>query len=415
MHTVEQLRNGQLKGIQRLQLSEQLTELPREILTLSDSLEILDVSNNLLCELPEWLTELTQLKIVFASNNRFTLLPLVLGQCERLEMVGFKNNQIVRVAEESLPEQLRWLILTDNQIKQLPESLGHRPRLQKLALAGNQITALPKSFKNLLNLELVRLSANQLDAFPQVLLELPKLAWMAFAGNPFCERLSHNESVPQISSASYSINHVLGQGASGVISHADWLNRDFDFPAEVAVKVFKGEVTTDGYPQDELQACLQAGLHTNLVKSIAQVNEDDHLALVMELIPSDYFNLGLPPTLDTCTRDVFKSEFTLSVEKIEYIVDQMLNVFSHLHENKVCHGDLYAHNVLINRQGEMIFGDFGAASVYDYLTDAQQQGVRRVEARALSHFIEDLLSVCDHNDIGSTSYQRLSNMMRLAG
>lgn len=130
MHTVEQLRNGQLAGIQRLQLSEQLTELPREILTLSDSLEILDVSNNLLCELPEWLTELTQLKIVFASNNRFTRLPLVLGQCERLEMVGFKSNQIVRVAEESLPEQLRWLILTDNQIEQLPESLGHRPRLQ---------------------------------------------------------------------------------------------------------------------------------------------------------------------------------------------------------------------------------------------------------------------------------------------
>ncbi|WP_099608144.1 leucine-rich repeat-containing protein kinase family protein [Vibrio coralliilyticus] len=415
MHTVEQLRNGQLAGIQRLQLSEQLTELPREILTLSDSLEILDVSNNLLCELPEWLTELTQLKIVFASNNRFTRLPLVLGQCKRLEMVGFKSNQIVRVAEESLPEQLRWLILTDNQIEQLPESLGHRPRLQKLALAGNKITALPKSFKNLLNLELVRLSANQLDVFPQVLLELPKLAWMAFAGNPFCEHLSHNESVPQISSSSYSMNHVLGQGASGIISHADWLDKDFDFPAEVAVKVFKGEVTSDGYPQDELQACLQAGHHTNLVKSIAQVNEDNHLALVMELIPSDYFNLGLPPTLNTCTRDVFKPELTLSAEKIEYIVDQMLNVFSHLHDNKVCHGDLYAHNVLINAQGEMIFGDFGAASVYDYLTDAQQQGVRRVEARALSHFIEDLLSVCDRNDIGSTSHQRLSNMMRLAG
>ncbi|ERB65647.1 protein kinase [Vibrio coralliilyticus OCN008] len=415
MHTVEQLKNGELTGIQRLQLSEQLTELPREILTLSDSLEILDVSNNLLCELPEWLTELTQLKIVFASNNRFTHLPLVLGQCERLEMVGFKNNQIVRVAEESLPEQLRWLILTDNQIEQLPESLGHRPRLQKLTLAGNKIKALPKSFKNLLNLELVRLSANQLDVFPQVLLELPKLAWMAFAGNPFCEPLSHNESVPQISSASYSMNHVLGQGASGVISHADWLNGDFEFPAEVAVKVFKGEVTSDGYPQDELQACLQAGHHTNLVKSIAQLSEDNHLALVMELIPSDYFNLGLPPTLNTCTRDVFKPEFILSAKKIEYIVDQMLNVFSHLHDNKVCHGDLYAHNVLINAQGEMIFGDFGAASVYDYLTDAQQQGVRRVEARALSHFIEDLLSVCDRNDIGSTSHQRLINMMRLAG
>lgn len=413
LHTVEQLKSGQLIGIQRLQLSEQLTELPQEILTLADTLEVLDVSNNLLSELPEWLTELAQLKIVFVSNNRFTRLPLVLGRCKKLEMVGFKSNQIVRVSEESLPEQLRWLILTDNQIAELPESLGYRPRLQKLALAGNQLKSLPNSFKNLTNLELVRLSANQLERFPEVLLELPKLAWMAFAGNPFCERLTHQQSVPQVSSNSYQINHVLGQGASGVISHANWLNADYDFPSDVAVKVFKGEVTSDGYPSDELQACLQTGQHSNLVKSIAQVSEADHLALVMELIPDHYFNLGLPPTLETCTRDVFKADFTLSVKQIETIVDQMIDVFNHLHDNKVCHGDLYAHNVLINDQGEMIFGDFGAASVYDYLSEAQQRGVRKIEARALGHFIDDLLSVCKPIERQTGAYSSLRNLARL--
>lgn len=415
MHTLEQLNNGELKGIQRLKLSQQLTKLPREILTLADSLEILDVSDNLLTDLPEWLTELPKLKIVFASNNRFTRLPLVLGRCRALEMVGFKSNQIVRVAEESLPEQLRWLILTDNQIETLPESLGHRPRLQKLALAGNKIKALPKSFANLVNLELVRLSANQLELFPEVLLELPKLAWMAFSGNPFCERLTHTSSVPTVSSNSYQLNQVLGQGASGVISHANWTNHDFDFPSEVAVKVFKGEVTSDGYPQDELQACLQTGQHANLVKSIGQVNEENYLALVMELIPNHYFNLGLPPTLETCTRDVFKPDFTLSVTQIEKIVDQMMDVFNHLHTNKVCHGDLYAHNVLINDQGEMIFGDFGAASVYDYLSETQQRGVRKVEARALSHFIDDLLSVCKPRETQTAAYQSLRNLALIAG
>ena len=415
MHTVEQLKSGELAGIQRLQLRGQLTELPQEILTLADTLEILDVSDNLLSDLPQWLTKLTNLKIVFASNNRFTHLPLVLGQCKQLEMVGFKSNQIVRVGEESLPEQLRWLILTDNQITRLPESLGYRPRLQKLALAGNNIKSLPDSFNNLLNLELVRLSANQLEAFPDVLLQLPKLAWMAFAGNPFCERLTQQQTVPQVSSDSYQLNQVLGQGASGVISHADWLNTEFDFPSKVAVKVFKGEVTSDGYPCDELQACLQTGLHNNLVKSIAQVNEQDYLALVMELIPDDYFNLGLPPTLETCTRDVFKADFTLSVKQIEKIVDQMLDVFNHLHDNRVCHGDLYAHNVLINEQGEMIFGDFGAASVYDYLSETQQRGVRKVEASALGHFIDDLLSVCKPIERQTAAYKSLQNLALIAG
>lgn len=415
MHTVEQLKSGELHGIQRLQLREQLTQLPQEILTLADTLQVLDVSGNLLSELPQWLTELPQLKIIFASNNRFTHLPLVLGRCKKLEMVGFKSNQIVRVAEDSLPEQLRWLILTDNQIETLPQSLGHRPRLQKLALAGNKIKALPSSFCNLLNLELIRLSANQLELFPDVLLQLPKLAWMAFSGNPFCERLSHQPNVPQVSSDDYSINQVLGQGASGVISHADWLNRDFAFPPHVAVKVFKGEVTSDGYPQDELQACLQAGQHDNLVKSIAQVNEQDYLALVMELIPDDYFNLALPPSLETCTRDVFSTGFTLSVRQIEQIVDQMLNVFNHLHSNRVCHGDLYAHNVLINNQSKMIFGDFGAASSYGYLSEAQQRAVRNVEARALGHFIDDLLSVCKPTERQTAAYKSLQNLALIAG
>ncbi|MEZ8159210.1 leucine-rich repeat-containing protein kinase family protein [Vibrio splendidus] len=409
MHTLEQLKSGQLKGIKRLKLSEGLTEFPLEILELADSLEILDLSGNQLSDLPEELSQLTNLRIIFASNNLFTHLPDVLGTLPKLEMVGFKTNQIKTVSEQSLPAQLRWLILTDNAIEVLPSSLGERPQLQKLALAGNKIRVLPDSMENLSNLELVRLSANQLTEFPEFLIKLPKLAWLAFAGNPFCKHPSSLDNVPAVSSQCYSLNQVLGQGASGVISHANWLNRDFDFPQEVAVKVFKGEVTSDGYPHDELEACLQAGQHSNLVKSIAQVDESDCLALVMELIPSNYYNLGLPPTLESCTRDTFNEGFKLSIAQINSITEQMIDVFEHLHANKVCHGDLYAHNTLVNEQGQMIFGDFGAATIYGYLTEEQQQGIRRIEARALKYFIEDLLTVCAKQDQDSELYTRLAN------
>ncbi|WP_373938558.1 leucine-rich repeat-containing serine/threonine-protein kinase [Vibrio kanaloae] len=409
MHTLEQLKSGQLKGIKRLKLSEGLTEFPLEILELADSLEILDLSGNQLSDLPVELSQLTNLRIIFASNNLFTHLPDVLGTLPKLEMVGFKTNQIKTVSEQSLPTQLRWLILTDNEIEALPISLGERPRLQKLALAGNKIRVLPDSMENLSNLELVRLSANQLTEFPEFLIKLPKLAWLAFAGNPFCKHPSSLDSVPAVSSQSYSLNQVLGQGASGVISHASWLNSDFDFPQEVAVKVFKGEVTSDGYPHDELESCLQAGHHNNLVKSIAQVEEQDYLALVMELIPSSYYNLGLPPTLETCTRDTFPEGFELPLSQIDNIVTQMIDVFNHLHDNKVCHGDLYAHNTLVNEQGQMIFGDFGAATIYGYLNEEQKQGIRRIEARALKYFIDDLLTVCAKQDVGSEQHSRLTN------
>ncbi|WP_373943041.1 leucine-rich repeat-containing serine/threonine-protein kinase [Vibrio chagasii] len=409
MHTLEQLKSGQLKGIKRLKLSEGLTEFPLEILDLADSLEILDLSGNQLSDLPKELSQLTHLRIIFASNNLFTHLPDVLGSLPKLEMIGFKTNQIKTVSETSLPPQLRWLILTDNVIEVLPNSLGERPRLQKLALAGNQLRTLPESMEKLSNLELVRLSANQLTEFPEFLIKLPKLAWLAFAGNPFCKHPSSLDSVPAVSSQSYSLNQVLGQGASGVISHASWLNSDFDFPQEVAVKVFKGEVTSDGYPHDELEACLQAGHHNNLVKSIAQVEEQDYLALVMELIPSSYYNLGLPPTLETCTRDTFPEGFQLSISQIDNIVTQMIDVFNHLHDNKVCHGDLYAHNTLVNEKGQMIFGDFGAATIYGYLTEEQQQGIRRIEARALKYFIDDLLTVCAKQDVESELHSHLTN------
>jgi tRNA A-37 threonylcarbamoyl transferase component Bud32 len=86
----------------------------------------------------------------------------------------------------------------------------------------------------------------------------------------------------------------------------------------------------------------------------------------------------------------------------------MRDVFSHLHKKQVCHGDLYAHNTLFNDQGNIIFGDFGAASRYQMLTAAQQVKVKIIEQRALRHFIDDLLSICTTEDKTSAEYKRLA-------
>ncbi|MFT7389077.1 MAG: tRNA A-37 threonylcarbamoyl transferase component Bud32 [Candidatus Endobugula sp.] len=413
LHTLSQLRSGELVGIQHLTLSENLTTFPLEILALADSLKSIDLSNNQLSSLPMELSQLHQLKIIFASKNQFDTLPPVLGQCANLEMVGFKSNQIQHVPEDALPKKLRWLILTDNKIATLPDSLGERPLLQKLALAGNRLTELPNTLSNLHHLELLRISANQLSTFPEQLLELPKLAWLAFAGNPFTQRnhsgddeeeeatkfcKNASNSVPVIPSASFTIQTLLGQGASGVISTATWNSPQNQFPNDIAVKVFKGEVTSDGRPKDELQLCLKAGSHPNLVKPLAQVNEPGYLALVMELIPAHYHNLGLPPSLKSCTRDTFPKGFSLTAEQVNKIIGQMQEVFEHLHNKHICHGDLYAHNTLFDQDANIIFGDFGAATMYHMLNDEQQNNIMKIEQRALDCFIEDLWSVCDEEN-----------------
>lgn len=410
MHTLSQLKSGELTGITRLSLKENLTEFPLEILTLADSLEVLDLSNNQLSALPQALTQLKKLKILFASNNQFTTLPEILGEMEQLEMIGFKTNQIHTVPANSLPKKLRWLILTDNQITQLPESLGDCTRMRKLALAGNKLTHLPESMSQLHQLELLRISANEIEQCPEQLLSLPKLAWFAFGGNPFSRSDIQNQTVPQITSDSYKLEQVLGQGASGVISKAKWLKPQTGLPTDIAVKVFKGEVTSDGYPEDELQACLKVGNHPNLVQSLAQVNEKDHLALIMNLIPAHYRNLGLPPSLQTCTRDTFSEGFSLSIHAIEKIVAQMQDVFNHLHDNQVCHGDLYAHNTLIDDDANIIFGDFGAATMYHMLTERQQQKIKQIEQRALDHFIDDLLSICETQDQNTARFLKLQQL-----
>ena len=107
MHTLAQLRAGQLAGLTRLDLAENLTAFPPEIFDLADSLEILNLSGNQFAALPDDLPRLRRLRILFCSDNQFTELPAVLGQCAGLEMVGFKANRIRTVPGGVYPSASR--------------------------------------------------------------------------------------------------------------------------------------------------------------------------------------------------------------------------------------------------------------------------------------------------------------------
>ena len=398
MQTLADLQNGTLKGVKQLTLSENLEIFPDEIFSLSESLEILDLSHNKLSALPD-LSSLKKLKIAFFSFNQFSEVPAAFKNCHNLYMLGMKGNQLARFDEEILPLSISWLILTDNRLTTLPNSIGDLTKLRKFPLAGNQLSTLPDSMANCRELELIRLSANNLEVLPTWLLHLPKLAWLAFSGNP-CS-ISPKSALPEVAYESLEMSELLGAGASGEIYRA----HDKDAAKEVAVKLFKGAVTSDGYAQDEMNAYMSTGTHPHLISVHARLKGDEKLGLVLELIPSHYENLGLPPNFDTCTRDTFAEGTAFTLEMIYSVARAMLSAAEHLHARGLMHGDLYAHNILIDREEHHIyFGDFGAASFYD----KENTLFEKIEVRAFGCLLEDMLAFC--NDDKSEEFHYLETL-----
>ena len=398
MQTLEQLRNGDLVGVRRLKLSENISVFPEEIFSLSDTLEVLDLSFNLLSKLPSDFHRLKKLKIAFFSNNLFTIIPPVFKECHNLYMLGFKANKIKSFDEDILPLSISWLILTDNEIISLPHSIGKLSKLQKFAVAGNKLKTLPPELQKCKNLELIRLSANELTEIPSFLLELPRLAWLAFSGNA-CSKVEEF-SLPSLAYEDLEVQDLLGEGASGEIYKAfsKSLNQD------VAFKLFKGAVTSDGYAKDEMNAYMSTGTHKNLIQVIAKLEGDERLGLILELIPKSYESLGLPPSLRTCTRDTFEHNKRFSIETIVTLAKDMACVAQHLHSKGLMHGDFYAHNILINKENKSYLGDFGAASFYEGNVEAYE----RVEVRAYGCLLDDLLILCD--DTHDSMYVRLKEL-----
>ena len=394
VHTLEQLRAGQLAGLRRLTLSCGLTEFPREIFDLADSLEILDLSGNALSSLPDDLPRLYKLRIIFCSNNLFTTLPAVLGSCPALEMIGFKANRISLVPAAALPSRLRWLTLTDNVIESMPDALGQCVQLQKLMLAGNCLDSLPASLANCHRLELVRIAANRYTTLPDCLFSLPRLSWLAYAGNP-CTQARELAALAGTAAAGVvwqrlELAQQLGEGASGVIFRAR-----LDGVEDVAVKVFKGAMTSDGLPRSEMGACVSAGAHAGLIPILGTL--DGHpqgaLGLVMPLIDAAFRNLAGPPSLESCTRDVYADGLRFSTQQALAITHGIASAVCQLHARGIMHGDLYAHNILHADGGSCLLGDFGAASMF---APGSPQGdlLQGIEARAFGVLLGELMAHC---------------------
>ncbi|HEY9195077.1 MAG TPA: protein kinase, partial [Mucilaginibacter sp.] len=130
--------------------------------------------------------------------------------------------------------------------------------------------------------------------------------------------------------------------------------------------------------------------------------------LVMKLIPQSFYNLGMPPSLVSCTRDVFKPGMGLSPIHILKIAETIASVAEHLHSKGIMHSDLYAHNILVDGDANTLFSDFGAACFYDHSDTKTAKKLELLEVRAYGCLLDDLISLC--NEAGSPLVLKLEEL-----
>jgi len=408
LHKLQALRRGDLAGARELRLHG-LSEFPREIFALADTLEILDLGGGALTALPEDMGRLHRLRVFFGSGNHFERLPEALGDCASLGQIGFRGSGLREIPGQALPPMLRWLILTDNQIEVLPVELGERPQLQKLMLAGNRLRDLPPSMKNATKLELLRLSCNDFETLPAWLSHLPSLAWISWAGNPLESGLAaaNATAVPW---AHLDIGAPLGEGTSGRVHRATWTMDGAGQRQDVALKLFKGALTSDGLPEREMAACLAAGQHPNLTSAFGRTtgHPEGKDALLMPLLPAHWRPLAGPPSFASCSRDIFSPGLRLDPEAALRVARDIAAAVAHLHRRGILHGDLYAHNTLWDgAAGEAVLSDFGAACTLPAGPEGDRW--RRIEVRAWGLLFGELLDLCAREPVDNARWRALEH------
>jgi serine/threonine protein kinase len=215
------------------------------------------------------------------------------------------------------------------------------------------------------------------------------LSWLALAGNSLGWSRSDSAPLGEVPWAQLRVHGLLGEGASGHIYQVS----DLESAQPMALKVFKGAMTSDGLPEHELAACLAVGQHAALCTPSAVVPDHPQgaAALLLPLIPPRYINLAGPPSLGSCTRDVYPPHLRISVDAASRVALTIATALAHLHQRGVMHGDLYAHNILWDPStGDALLSDFGAATLLPLAQPEVCQALLWLEVRAFGCLLEEL-------------------------
>ena len=91
------------------------------------------------------------------------LFGMTIEEILNLELLNLNNNQLIEVPKEIFTlTNLQELYLSSNKLTEVPKEIGNLTNLQELYLSNNQLTEVPKEIGNLINLQILYLDNNQL-------------------------------------------------------------------------------------------------------------------------------------------------------------------------------------------------------------------------------------------------------------
>ncbi len=326
------------RGLRVVDLSGRgLTHVPAAICELGQQTEVLNLASNALCSLPPELGRLRGLRTLGLRSNALTSLPDELGDLQQLES----------------------LFLTDNKLTSLPPSLGLLRKLRKLQAASNALTSLPAELAGAESLELLRVPCNALASLPAALASHPRLCWLSLAGNAaWCAPPQPAAPVPVVEAHELELTDgaaTLGPaGASGGVYPATWRGKP------VALKRFVAGVSPDGAPEDEVAAAC-AVRHAGCVRVLA-LQRSPTLAMVMA--PAAGTPLGGRPNAASLLRCTYPPEQRWSSAFALRCARDVSGALAACHAARLAHGDVYAHNIVVDERGAATLVDMGAAFAY---------------------------------------------------
>lgn len=165
-----------------------LKEFPEDLVKLAAQIRSLDLSDNRIKDIPNFLSRFSSLKHIILNNNLIIELPNEIGNLTKLETLSLSSNRLQSIPKDlSRLTALRIVNLNDNHLTEFPMAMVKLKNLEVLDLSHNKIKAIPDGVQDLQALE-VNLNQNQISAISEDIAHCKRLKVLRLEEN--CLNLS---------------------------------------------------------------------------------------------------------------------------------------------------------------------------------------------------------------------------------